>query len=500
MPEKSRCSVSPLGIDSSRRDDFLQIIKTWDSSCQREQDNVILDPPATERVSDHSEVTWVSNSEWINYTNSLYRRFNPCDHIEVVSGTSGSGLLSLRKLSQFTEERPFNGCGDQDWLSRYVLARTELTLNVSNTFLEEVVPQSIVMIDPYLDQASGAYRDKLDELDQMALLQMIPRLDAGWSLPRFLVELVELKQLWSSILGILRGILKLAGYTVYQLKRWLKSLFGRKTVNELSDAYLASIFGALPLVSDIKEIIRRLFTMRSDIERFMANRNKTLTYHYEKKLSPLTFRDAGWFLSEGSFSLETENPHDNFHFARDHFRNMRLGTQTKRKVNRLSYHATMDFSYNIGDNIPESLMRFYAALDHWGVNLSISDVWELIPFSFVVDWVWNVGSIVQRLDLTNLPIQVVVYDFCRSFRYDLEETIRITGVEEICLDSTTPDNLLLWDLTAPANGVVFQSNTTSYHRMVGIPRPSEEVLPNLTFPSGMRWVTASALVLQRRRR
>jgi hypothetical protein len=44
-------------------------------------------------------------------------------------------------------------------------------------------------------------------------------------------------------------------------------------------------------------------------------------------------------------------------------------------------------------------------------------VWNAIPFSFVVDWVVDVGSFLGTFARDNFPIDTVITDFCHSYKW-----------------------------------------------------------------------------------
>lgn len=155
----------------------------------------------------------------------------------------------------------------------------------------------------------------------------------------------------------------------------------------------------------------------------------------------------------------------------------------------------MEFEYRIDSEVGPFLQRLFAELDYWGINLSVSDVWAVIPFSFVIDWVLNVSQMLQRFDKTNLPVDVVIYDYCRSLKYKLDEQVRIKDL--VSVDSISPYYNPSFSTLTPGNEGAVQLTTHSYHRVSGIPQMPKYLMPEYKTPKGLHWVLATALGISR---
>ena len=62
--------------------------------------------------------------------------------------------------------------------------------------------------------------------------------------------------------------------------------------------------------------------------------------------------------------------------------------------------------------------RLKAMLDSLGVRPDASILWNAIPFSFIVDWFFDVGGWLESLSSDNLEIPVHIDDFCHSIKVD----------------------------------------------------------------------------------
>lgn len=132
---------------------------------------------------------------------------------------------------------------------------------------------------------------------------------------------------------------------------------------------------------------------------------------------------------------------------------------------------------------------------------SPAQAWELLPFSFVVDWFVSVGPWLDQFDKDWLDVQICCYDFCRSLKYRQEDKAKLQGLVRIIEPYQTTDSSALWTMLPQSTTQV--QTLECYWRTVGMPKPPEDKVINGKTPRGLQWVTASALLVQlgsRRRR
>lgn len=478
-------------------------MKEWDESCDKPPQ--VLQGSNTVGATDESHVDSLVkvNSERISYTNSKPRfSFNRCHHLKEVIGLGGLSKLTLRKEWYYDDTQEYEGgCGTNDWTHRVTSGAYELELHLSNTLLGEGADPVAISSDPYLPIGTDYFTDKVKDLDRIALRNFVTSLDTGFSMPLFLAEIFETKALWGNIQAFWQYIvsdvflLSRRGNARKDMKRLLN-----KPLNSLGDSWLSLHFGWLPFVRDVQTIFSKLFSARNLISEFLDNAGKRRTLHYRKPLSHLTFHDAGWFeaTNSGSFELETANIHDDWHWAEDVFSHLQFSISKRREVKELFYHATIDYSYNVPD-YGAFLTRFLAELDHWGINLSVSDVWNAIPFSFVVDWVFDVGARLQFYDRVNLPVQVEIYDFCRSFKYRYSEDVILSDLEQLALTHGDYQDVNEWTVH-PSSGLMSRKDIYSYYRLPGLPQLAADNVTGFRTPKGFYLVTAPALLEQKIKR
>lgn len=402
MPQKRRVT----------RDLQTVIEQRWHPSCGKSP-NVQLTTTKTVRESPQVSAPLINDSGVIGYTNSNFTKFNHCVHIEA---KYGQNQQSARFLYQNTEvlldDRPLNtGCGKYQYNYEHEFVSNTLKFDFAgylNGSCLETLPSGG---DDYLSSITGN-TSLIAELAREATTEFLPKMDTGFSAPLFLAELVELKALWKNIARL-----------------WEIRMGLTPNSRDVADQYLGYQFGIAPLIDDIKKIVQKFKSANAAVLDFLENENKRMTLHFEKKLEPTAFQPSSWFEPTPiEVLLYHTNPSGDWYFARDIIPvGFTLHGEYRREVTDLEYHATMDFSYHLPDYSP-AIKAFLASLDHWGVNFSISDVWEAIPFSFIVDWFFDVGSFLAQFDMTNLPVTVVVNDFCHSVKFKRKNEVFIEAV------------------------------------------------------------------------
>jgi len=85
-------------------------------------------------------------------------------------------------------------------------------------------------------------------------------------------------------------------------------------------------------------------------------------------------------------------------------------------VQRPIYHATVDFVYSMPD-MSETSNKVKGYLDSIGFQLNPRILWDAIPYSFVVDWFFDVGGWLAKLRSDNLKVPCVVNGFCHSIKW-----------------------------------------------------------------------------------
>lgn len=129
-------------------------------------------------------------------------------------------------------------------------------------------------------------------------------------------------------------------------------------------------------------------------------------------------------------------------------------------------------------NDDNELFALIKRLESMGTFPTFNNVWELMPYSFIIDWFIGVGKFLDRVD-TRLRIMRL------DIRYaTMSRKTNVTG-------------LLSWDSEHPYQGSVLWEH---YHRWVSDQCPVPPLSLQPTFQDFNHWLESSALLLQRMKR
>jgi hypothetical protein len=437
---------------------------------------------------------YVKSSQIIEYNNSGFKSFNDCHSIRL----QNNGLSPLTAKLRYEYELPGLTLSFNKFREIWDLSITHDLSSVVDQYVTSDSNKD--PIDPYLLDSDDFDSKLLQHLD-IALDEMIPSLDSGFSLPVFIFEIIELKALFKGISAVFT-----------KLPKHAKKLF-KNPKKELSSGYLSAIFGWIPLVRDLETIMTKIVLLQSTVEAYILDQNIRRTFHFRKALNPETFQDSDWF-DWTDFTEYVIDEEDYPQSARDSlvmaFYDLSYKVRTKKSVTDLKFHATMDYTYSI-PNFGRTV-KFLGALDKFGIQLSVKDVWEIIPFSFVVDWVFDIGSMLEEFQLEHLPVEVVIHDFCYSYSYKFSEEAEIV-VNDVSYAVNTSELIAKTGIEylhrqyaidplsfpLPPAQTAGSVDLDVFHRWAEMPPEISTRLADVNLPSGKEFVTFSALVLANKR-
>jgi len=208
-------------------------------------------------------------------------------------------------------------------------------------------------------------------------------------------------------------------------KDLIPKLRNLRKLKGVADNYLTVQFGILPTISDIEEII-------------------------------------------GAFKLVQP------YMDKNGFKTYTSGHRDAMESNGLSYYLDQYIKLGIEDEDNE-FQLLMQKIDSVGALPTFENVWELLPYSFAVDWLIDVGGLLERVD-TRLRIARL------NIRYaTMSRKRRISG--------TVPSSADL-----PFVGTV---DWVHYHRWVSDQCPVPPLSLNTTFQDFSNWLEAGALIIQR---
>lgn len=210
-------------------------------------------------------------------------------------------------------------------------------------------------------------------------------------------------------------------------KELVPKLRNLRNLKNLANAYLSVHYGVLPTIGDLTTIIGAF-----------------------KKISPYLDRNGFSTYSAGHISSQW--------------------------VDTMFYQLEQHLKLAVGDE-DSGFRALIQRLESMGTLPTFKNVWDLVPYSFVIDWFSDVGEFLDRVD-TRLRISRLDIKYVTSSR------------------KQTFSGMIPVDPSIPYKGSI---DLVHYHRWVEgrCPAPSLAPPPSQGFT---HWVEATALLVQRRRR
>jgi hypothetical protein len=249
------------------------------------------------------------------------------------------------------------------------------------------------------------------------------------------------------------------------------------TLKDVSDDFLNYSFGWKPFVSDLIAMYRALANLDKRLSYLVRNASRPIRRHVTIDL--VDFQDwpslDRWLYSVAYLYKAPYDMLENGHNSE---------TITKRRwIYKPRYTQTLEYSYTL-PNVSDTRRKIRAYLDAFGVRLDPSIIWNAIPFSFVVDWVIDVGGWLRRFTPNDLGMEIVIRDFSQSVKYH--------SIADITAELKYPS----WHGYAIEKRDILSIERSYYER-------STELVPmtslSFTTPNAMQFTLGGALVLSNRK-
>ncbi len=319
-----------------------------------------------------------------------------------------------------------------------------------------------------LDNGFVPAPSNLDELQQKALASMLPSIKAELSSINSIIELKD-------FVSLPHLIKDLAKFT------FLRN--GNKTLRQISrlsaDGFLQWKFNIRPLISDISGV----FSALSSIERRI---NDLIT-----RVGRVQRRKYSYQWNEFSNSKETSSGHYIFpQFQLPNNMELTAFYTTREAIHAPSlFNAEIEYNFNFTQYQIEHA-RLLGLLDAFGVNLNPAIIWNAIPWSFVIDWVFGVSRFLDQFKVENMEPKINIRRYCWSVKRARQ--IWLTkGSYTAPLDG---HSLPGGNSTGVLMPVV---NETSYRRKVDLPSISSIISSGI---NSSEFTLGAALVIARRKR
>jgi len=148
-----------------------------------------------------------------------------------------------------------------------------------------------------------------------------------------------------------------------------------------SEAYLTDQFALRPLSSDIMAIVHAMPQYKKQLERLLRDEGKIRKAHWVKPIASET-------------GLEPDEETQWTQLSDTWY----LGNKHRRVITYPeipTFRAQLVYRYNLLD-FAKTMAKIFGPMDALGINLNPAHIWNAIPFSFMVDWVVNIGDFLDR--------------------------------------------------------------------------------------------------------
>jgi hypothetical protein len=239
----------------------------------------------------------------------------------------------------------------------------------------------------------------LGSLEQGALQSMLPAIKAELSLVNSIYELKDLKSLASSI--------TLGMNTVQSFFRKIEG-FGsgfslRRLLRGASDNYLQYKFNVGPLLHDVASLFKATHSIEKRLRTLINESARLQTKHFHYVFRE--FEDT-----EGTSTSSYQLAGDSYPVT---IKGCTATLHTQWEASQ--FNATIRYNYNLPELRGEHALLL-GLLDGLGVNLNPQIIWNAIPWTFVIDWVFDVSRFLKQFTVHNIEPVVNIRNYCWSIK------------------------------------------------------------------------------------
>jgi hypothetical protein len=238
--------------------------------------------------------------------------------------------------------------------------------------------------DLTIGSAERMYRELDPPITKSATVTRNP-VDTEFSLWFLLVDIKEFPKLITSIFTLVRSLRKLR----------FSSTMMNLPYNDWMSSQLAFDYGLKPSLQDLGEFVHLIKKWGSliDYRNYLTNEIYTAHKPVREIEPPKLYERTFLFHEEGARATL----------------NMRYVVGAKRLYQTTKY-------YFVAPELHGLLATIKAAADRLGLNDVFAAAWDIVPFSFVIDWVVDIGGWLHKNLKPNwYPVDLVVSDWAESF-------------------------------------------------------------------------------------
>jgi hypothetical protein len=437
------------------------------SAENKSMDTVVSDLPSVTRVGGYDHTNWIGwykvHGLSFNHTETTY---------DVGSGhsfwSSKEGVVGTL-IGTTSGHGTYNDCDHTktEWFNprRPVYSRHTATYNgrpveIVSTGLS-AAPSDLLNWLLAHGEASLSYGDSdLNARNRVLSELEIGAQSAGINLPTFLGELRDFREISQRVSKQFRAKPGQAPSLRTAFKRWGDKASLGEFVRMAVSADLMNKFAIQPFLRDLRQLSTLGQHLSTQVDRLRNGK-------------PVAVRSA---TTDSSSKLSFEHNASNGYY----YHECSSSVEGQRKVN-VSVYVTFDRT-----EIQNS--KHLLALDALGFNRPIETIWELVPYSFVVDYFIGIGDFLSQFRGQFLDIPYTV----QSQGYSIKKVI--TAEVEARFDTGIYTSN--WNNDAPSSSATGRAVRTIYSRKGGLPTWSV-ALPQIRLPSISQLGTIGELIYMR---
>ena len=347
--------------------------------------------------------------------------------------------------------------------------------NVSNsTWISVVVPE----VAQYVEDLRGGLDCELSHLDRWQMSSVWektkPHLEPDLDLLVFLAEIKEVPALVKNLTKKLAFLLEDVGTAAGKALKYVDGLkilsrhadVGKggmlkivmdEVTHAISNEWLEYNFALAPTVSELIGILSALFTWQKKVDDLKKGAGKKQRARYSFVVSddvaPVHVVNSQCTYCEDAFAVTcryASNRGKDALYSSDvpgrHILHLTPGGKETR------VGLTVFYRYSLPAWVDEVSGKINALAGSLGINPGLGTIWELIPFSFVLDWILPIGEIFDRASFDAFPVKTEILDVCWTKR--VKQSVLIEGQLSACP-------------VGPAWKTLFQGELESFQRIVG---------------------------------
>jgi len=284
----------------------------------------------------------------------------------------------------------------------------------------------------------------LDSYITASLRAMLPTIKGELSLVNSLIELKDFRSLPHTLLRLKNFASQLSNVvkrktTLRGGSKLVRSSFSASTptmseaLGVSADSYLQTQFNILPLLSDISGFTAAITRTKSRVNDLLVRQGKRQIKHF-KLLVPMnqaaeTSAEMPYQLHGGQFdgyvgmtSSSTgayAMPATSFKCVREYIPDQYA-----------EFHAQVEYNFWFTRFQTENA-QWLGLLDALGVNLNPAIIWNAIPWTFVVDWVVDIGRWLDSRKVLNMEPAVNISRYLWSWKFSRTTRLRIQANTEL---------------------------------------------------------------------